>query len=185
MFRPVSGDAIDAMRSESLDLISDLNEMQRQLRQRARGSAEVLDCVTQLASLRHCLAERPRLVLLGESNSGKTALANMLMTDSVLPESILANTRHLTILRHSQSVSVTGITSAGATPLSQAALELASDVALQAVEVELPDPRLERFDLVDTPGISDPDDIQALQLRPGDLLIWCTVATQEIGRAHV
>jgi tRNA U34 5-carboxymethylaminomethyl modifying GTPase MnmE/TrmE len=160
------------------DLIIDIDDLLRNLNARSARFPALGDCIDRLVRLKTIVSKRPRVVLLGEGNSGKTALANLLLADEVLPESVVSNTRRPTVIRHSASVKVTGISSSGAHPLINTGFGLSTEMGLHAVEVELPNLRLQHFDLVDTPAFSDPDQLKAWNVRPSDLLIWCTLASQ-------
>jgi hypothetical protein len=183
-------------------LLADLREAQVKLRRRADLDPEMIGHAEALARLQARLAEKPRVIVLGEANAGKTSLVNLLLDQMLLPESVLANTRRPVVLRFAPSVVVTGLTPFGRLDLGRRDMDPGDmdpgdnglgdmrlgdmglgDIKpqqasiLHSLEVGLPNPRLTSFDLVDTPALST--SVQLDWLQPGaDLLLWCTVATQ-------
>ena len=157
-------------------LIADLRE--RQSRLDAAGSPSARARAGILRQLETIVTLRPRVVLLGESNCGKTSLANLLLEQPLLPDGVLANTRRPTILRYAQYFSISGLSRCGRLPLTDGKFQLPPGVELHAIEVAMPNPRLENFDLVDTPGLASLEQFRSWNLRTSDLLVWCTLATQ-------
>jgi hypothetical protein len=121
------------------------------------------------------LAQRPRVIVLGEGNAGKTSLVNLLLDQALLPGSVVANTRRPVVLRFAKSIVVTGVTPFGRLDLQQADGEPHYGSGLESLEIGLPNPKLAAFDLVDTPAMSAS---AQLDVGEADLLLWCTVATQ-------
>jgi hypothetical protein len=156
-------------------LLADLREAQAKLRRQADSCPGIIAHIDALARLEVRLAKRPRVIVLGEGNAGKTSLVNLLLDQPLLPDRVVTNTRRPVVLRFAESIVVTGVTPFGRLDLRQADAELQSGSSLQRLEIGLPSPKLASFDLVDTPAMSASAE---LELGTVDLLLWCTVATQ-------
>jgi Dynamin family len=159
-------------------LLADVREAQAKLRRWAAFDPGIMGYAEALERLEARLVLKPRLIVLGEGNAGKTSLVNLLLDQTLLPVSVLANTRRPLVLRFAQSFVVTAVTPLGRLDLGHGDIEPQHGSSLQRFEVGLPNPRLASFDLVDTPALSTSVQLDPLQLGAADLLLWCTVATQ-------
>jgi hypothetical protein len=159
-------------------LLADLRDAQAKLRLRADRAPGVIGCADALARLEARMSGKPRVVVLGEGNAGKTSLVNLLLDQVLLPESVIANTCRPVVLRFAETVAVEGVTRTGRLDLTRHDTEPPDRSVLHRLEVAIPSPRLASFDLVDTPALSTPAELDPLGLGPADLLLWCTVAMQ-------
>jgi len=159
-------------------LLADLSEAQAKLRQRADCNPAFVEHADALAKLEARISVRPRVVVLGESNAGKTSLTNLLLDQTIVPESVIANTRRPLVLRYAETARLTGITCNGKIDLAVSDAGPHQTSNLRSLEACIPNPRLAAFDLVDTPGLSTSAQLGALELRATDLVVWCTPATQ-------
>jgi hypothetical protein len=158
-------------------LLADLREAQIKLHRSADVDPGIKGDVEALARLEARLAAKPRVIVLGEANAGKTSVVNLLLDQMLLPESVLANTHRPVVVRFAPSVVVTGVTPFERLDLGPGDIKPQQASILQSIEVGLPNPRLASFDLVDTPAFSTSVQLDGLQ-PTADLLLWCTVATQ-------
>ncbi len=151
------------------------------LLQQAGGSLAVakpgIRAIIRLAAL---LARPMRIAVMGEANSGKSTLVNLLLGDATLPTLPFANTRLPTLLRHAPVPAIHGRAADG--QLIELDGEAGFDAAnLLRLEVSLPSPFLRTIELIDFPGMANPalgwtfDDSRWLR---ADGTIWATVATQ-------
>lgn len=124
-------------------------------------------------------AERPPCaVFLGDSNSGKTTAANSLLGDGLLPTGVISNTRYPTLVRYAEQVRAVAITTTGLRHPLLDEVDLPNQ-PISLIEVGLPNERLRRLEILDTPGGFDPDALPFLPgLPPIRIPVWCTVATQ-------
>jgi hypothetical protein len=119
-----------------------------------------------------------RLAVVGESNTGKSALTNLLLGLPVLPTLQISNTRVPTLIRYGDAPRAVGMLADGA--MAHLAEGSQTD-ALGHVQVQLPLPALRSCEIVDFPGFFDPllgydgVDMSAYRL---DAAIWCTFSTQ-------
>ncbi|MCC5973362.1 MAG: 50S ribosome-binding GTPase [Rubellimicrobium sp.] len=124
---------------------------------------------------------RPRLALMGEFSAGKSTLANLLAGTDRLPVQVTATELPPVWL----SATASGVTCVRLDG-REVALEddrLANvDLARTAyVRVGLGSGLLDRADLIDMPGISDPNmppEVWQRLLPEADAILWCTHATQ-------
>ncbi len=132
-----------------------------------------------LEALKARVMRRPRVVLLGEVNAGKSTLANALLGFGLLPHCVLHNTRIPIVLRHSDTFGAVLIADGGLRKrLDLQDPEILGANAATCVELEFPAPSLAAFDIVDTPGIATYRDLARLGLMERDIPVWCTVACQ-------
>jgi hypothetical protein len=165
------------------DIADALAQSQRRLQERgtAGGAAARLARLFELVGRR--LVRPPRIVLLGEFNSGKTTLANALIGADVLPTSFHANTRVPIRVFHSASASVElEMADRSRIPLVEAHGAPIGQARARFLHVGLPVERLKAFELIDTPGLAS-GLADLAQLDPGafghaSIAIWCTAATQ-------
>jgi hypothetical protein len=129
------------------------------------------------------LARPPRIVLLGEFNSGKSTLANALIGADVLPTSIHANTRLPVHVRYSAEPSLAvELADRTRNRLSEETFHLLRDGRARMLHVGLPVERLTAFELIDTPGLAsgmmtfDCANLEAC--ARANIAIWCTASTQ-------
>jgi len=159
-------------------LLADLSEAQAKLRLRVDRSPAIIEHADALAKLEALISVRPRVVVLGESNAGKTSLTNLLLDQAIVPDSVIPNTRRPLVLRYAETTRLTGITCNGTIDLTVGDAGQHCTSNLRSLEACIPNPRLAAFDLVDTPGLSTSEQLDAVEIQATDLVLWCTLATQ-------
>ncbi|OWY15214.1 hypothetical protein B6V72_01025 [Thioclava sp. F34-6] len=121
-----------------------------------------------------------RVLVAGEFSAGKTSLINGLLGEKVLPSHVTATALPPIWLVHGRDRGQIWIDKEEvARPLCDLA-QLNLEKACYCV-IAHGAPILERIDIIDTPGSSDPNmPMESWQrmLRYADLVIWCTNATQ-------
>lgn len=121
---------------------------------------------------------KPRLVLMGEFSSGKSTLSNILLGGPTLPVQVTA-TRLPPVHVSYGAPGAHAITRDGRAVEVDLA-HLTPD-SYRSLHVTMESDTLELCDLVDMPGISDPNmpsDTWDEVVGPNDHVIWCTHATQ-------
>ncbi|MGQ0611123.1 MAG: dynamin family protein [Paracoccaceae bacterium] len=124
---------------------------------------------------------RPRLVLMGEFSSGKSTLANILLGGPFLPMQVTA-TRLPPVYVSYGAPSALAVGQGGETrAIDPFDLGAPWWGGVSALHVTLQAELLQLCDLVDLPGISDPDLPEGAWdgiLGGADIVLWCTHATQ-------
>lgn len=164
-------------------LTEELQASCRRLEGIARTSASARPLARFVNRLAQRLARPPRIVLLGEFNSGKTTLANSLIGADVLPTSILANTRIPLLIKYSSAPTVDLELSDGSRrPLTEEAITAVSEGRADMLVVGLPVERLKSFELIDTPGLASGitrlDRSNLYACRRANIALWCTASNQ-------
>lgn len=124
---------------------------------------------------------RPRVALMGEFSAGKSTLTNLLLGADPLPVKTTATRVPPVWIAHGHGDPLREDPDGGLHPMGAAGLE---DVALddtRLIRMRMQSDILSLCDLVDMPGISDPNmdgQIWHELIEEADLVIWCTHATQ-------
>lgn len=174
------------------------------------------------AAARH-LSRPMRLAVMGEENSGKSSLINMVMRESVVPAGSLAGVRTRLLVRYGSETALhaVGVDGSRARLTSKALAKMTvpelrpgppsttviynasdpvrqepradlraiglplgvprpSDGAAKFIDITLPRDFLRRAELLESRLYPDDAEKKALRfaLKPMDLAIWCTLATQ-------
>jgi hypothetical protein len=156
----------------------------------AAGSHPALDGVGRAFGRIARAANRPpRIGILGESNSGKSSLANLLAGVPALPALPVANTRLPALLKYAPVPSVTVVYETGER-ITLSASENVPRGTVKRLEVGLPSGLLRSVEFLDLPGSSNVL-FSTRRQNPAsygiDAAIWTTVATQawrESERTH-
>jgi len=124
---------------------------------------------------------KPRIALMGEFSAGKSTLSNLLLGARPLPEKVTATRLSPVWISHGNQspyrVDMDGTTE----PVSLASLEKIPVEKTRVIRLFLEADILEVCDLIDFPGISDPNMASTIWERvlpEIDAVIWCTHATQ-------
>jgi hypothetical protein len=129
----------------------------------------------------HGVGAKPRLVLMGEFSAGKSTLSNILLGSNPLPMRVTATRLPPVVISHGPSAAFAIGKDGTRVPIALDALETVPLSETQSIELFMESEILELCDIVDMPGISDPDmplDVWQNVVGANDLVIWCTHATQ-------
>ncbi len=155
---------------------------------RARGQLERLGSAgTILAPAIHALRrtelrlERPlRMAVIGEFNSGKSTLSNLLVRIESLPTAVISNTCIPTLLYHAPRPEICAVYHDRRREWLRASSQAYSQNIFR-LEVGLPSERLRAVQILDLPGLADArfdGSTTDLTSHSVDLAIWCTLSTQ-------
>lgn len=145
---------------------------------------------SQFEKLSQVAHRRARVALMGEFSSGKSTLLNLIMAREVAQTQVTATHVPAVWLRRGTSAERVLFSYDGEITRDnneRTLLELGVDTCAM-VQVETDDTMLEKFDIIDTPGISDPlMEHTPLPLVAGfsDLVVWCSTAVQAWRQSEV
>jgi hypothetical protein len=124
---------------------------------------------------------KPVIALMGEFSAGKSTLSNLLMGGDQLPVQVVATRLPPVWIRHGTGPARRIDLEGHAHPVDPKDLDSIDLADTTCLLVESPQDILERCDLIDMPGISDPNMAPEVWLRllpRADAVLWCTHATQ-------
>ncbi len=144
---------------------------------------ELSEVVEETAAVR---AARPRILVAGEFGSGKTSLVNALLGEDLLPASVTSTALPPIWIRHGEGAPdclfLDGTVQRFASLAEMLAhLDGADLERISHCRLAHPSPLLRAFDLIDTPGGSDPGMPAASWERmvpEADMVVWCSPAVQ-------
>jgi len=125
--------------------------------------------------------KRPRVALMGEFSAGKSTLSNLLLGASALPVNVTATQLPPVWISKGSQAPYTVSTEGDEHEINLEELESVSVEGTSHIRVFHEADRLSQFDLIDMPGISDPNmaaDVWQRMIHHADVVIWCSHATQ-------
>lgn len=158
----------------AVDLRTALGDARRRLEALEHQDIALSACAAGLARMEAVLARPPRVVILGEVNSGKTSVADLLLGVGLLPSSVVANTQFPILIHYAETTALYAVSDTARRLVTADDLDALGDNGLRALEIGLNSERLKEFEILDTPALS-PD---RESIVDGDIRIWCTVATR-------
>jgi hypothetical protein len=133
-------------------------------------------CIAGLSRVEDVLRRPLRVVILGENNSGKTSVTDLIIGQGLLPTGVVSNTHVPVLVTYAETPAIYGVdydetriridSEDGDDPLT--------DLAYRAIQVALPIEGLKNYQILDTP----PSPTPAVFVADADIVIWCTVATR-------
>lgn len=163
------------MSSASALLIRRLRDARAQLAATKVDDPALSICVAGLVRLEEVLSRPVRVVILGEYNSGKTSVADLLIGDGLLPTSVVSNTKLPVLITYAETPALHGVDAGGGlVRIASRDDDALIDAPYRALQVALPLERLKGIQILDTPSMVKPDAF----VRDADIVIWCTVATR-------
>lgn len=127
------------------------------------------------------LPRKPRIALMGEFSAGKSTLTNLLLGSRPLPVKVTATRLPPVCISHGAERAVVTRTDGSEAEIALADLGQMDLDRARRIDLTLPSEALELCDLIDMPGISDPNmpaEVWQAVLPDIDGVIWCTSATQ-------
>lgn len=126
-------------------------------------------------------ARRPRLAFMGEFSAGKSTLTNLLIGSKPLPMKVTATQLPPVWLTYGEEGAHREDLDGELTPLDMNDLSDVVPEETRCIRISIKAEILELCDLIDMPGISDPNmspDLWQPVADQADLVVWCTHATQ-------
>ena len=139
---------------------------------------------TAVTTAEACLGQKPRktrLALMGEFSAGKSTLSKLFLGDAPLPVKVTATRLPPVWISHGESAAIAVGHDGSRTPIE---IDDIHDVRIEdtrLIRLYNPSETLEICDLIDMPGISDPNmssDVWLSVMDEVDSVVWCTHATQ-------
>lgn len=127
------------------------------------------------------LQRKPRLALMGEFSAGKSTLSNLLLGTDPLPTRVTATRLPPVWLSHGTAPARRIDFDGNAHELPGGILDCVTPETTRLVQLQMQSEMLELCDLIDLPGISDPNmprDLWQSVMDEVDVVVWCTHATQ-------
>ncbi|WP_295556774.1 hypothetical protein [uncultured Hyphomicrobium sp.] len=164
------------MSRESVEFAERLKAARERLVATNINDAALAVCISGLGRLEEALRKPLRVVILGENNSGKTSVADLLIGQGLLPTSVVSNTHVPVMIAHAEQAAVYGINYEGTRIRIDGDDDddALTDLSYRALQVFLPIAWLRGFQVLDTPPSVSP----AMFVDDADIVIWCTVSTR-------
>lgn len=124
---------------------------------------------------------KPRLGIMGEFSAGKSTLSNLLLGARPLPERVTATRLSPVWISQGTDAPVSVGTDGTETPVALEMIESLPVETTRCIRMSFQSDILELCDLIDFPGISDPNmdsEVWERMLDEVDMVLWCTHATQ-------
>ena len=124
---------------------------------------------------------KPRIALMGEFSAGKSTLSNLLLGSRPLPEKVTATRLSPVWISHGSRAPYRVDMDGSTEPVSLDRLEGIPVDETRYIRLFIESEILDLIDLIDFPGISDPNmdsTVWERVLPEVDAVIWCTHATQ-------
>lgn len=131
-------------------------------------------CIAGLQRMEEVLDRPLRVTIVGEYNSGKTSVADLLLGDRLLPTGVVSNTHVPVLISYAGQPAVYGVTDTDTRIRIDGGDDAPTALSFRALQVALPIERLKAYQILDTP----PTAIPAAFVAEADIVIWCTVATR-------
>jgi hypothetical protein len=169
-------------RKSWLSMLARMTGELREQRLKLQAIADVSppEVIQALACIEAQLVRPLRIAIVGEFNSGKSSLANLLLGIEGLPTAVISSTQIPTLLYHSVRPQVFVV---DRNDRRTEVRDIASipKTSIRWLEVGLPSPRLHGLEILDLPGLADPRferGMGDLMLATAHVLLWCTASTQ-------
>lgn len=123
----------------------------------------------------------PRVALMGEFSAGKSTLTNLLLAADPLPVKITATRLPPVWITYGTGHGLREDTQGNVHPLGNEGLANVVLEDTRLIQLQMQSDILQMCDLVDMPGISDPNMDSAVWrnvIAEADIVVWCTHATQ-------
>lgn len=124
---------------------------------------------------------RPKVALMGEFSAGKSTLSNILLGASALPVNVTATQLPPVWISQGSDAPYSVSTDGEEHPIDFGDLESVTVSGTSHIRIFNNAARLTDFDLIDMPGISDPNmaaEVWQSMIHHADIVIWCSHATQ-------
>lgn len=124
---------------------------------------------------------KPRIALMGEFSAGKSTLSNLLLGARPLPEKVTATRLAPVWMSYGDTPAYRVLVDGSTEPVSLDRLESIPVAQTHVIRLFMECDILDLCDLIDFPGISDPNmssEVWERMLPEVDAVIWCTHATQ-------
>lgn len=124
---------------------------------------------------------KPRLALMGEFSAGKSTLTNLLVGRQILPTRVTATRLPPVWISYGDEAAFVVSTDGTQTPISPEDLAGVPMESTAMIRLFFPSDALTLCDLIDMPGISDPNmpaEVWQSLIPQVDGVVWCTHATQ-------
>jgi GTPase SAR1 family protein len=174
------GDVLAAEHVPTVTLIQDLRRARHKLQRAAEPELRLSAAIRALLRTERRLGRPLRIAICGETNAGKSSLANLLAGIESLPTAVISNTLLPTLIYYAVEPEVWTVHASGARERLRGYSQIPR-AAIFRVEVGLPSPRLAATEILDLPGLTDSRSVGPvvdLAAHHVDAAIWCTVSTQ-------
>jgi hypothetical protein len=177
---PEAGEALDKAHSRTAKVVEELRQARISLERAASPELQLSPAIRALSRTEARLHRPLRVAILGDINSGKSSLANLLAGVDSLPTAVISNTRIPTLLYHAAVPEIWIEYEGGRRE------QLSGDSSLPhrpifRIDVGLPSHRLRSVQVLDLPGCIDPitgNVVVDAVAHNVDAAIWCTMSTQ-------
>lgn len=145
------------------------------------GAAAAAPAVRALRRLEQRLGRPLRIAVIGEFNSGKSTLANLLVRIESLPTAVISNTCIPTLLYHAPAPELFAVNHRRQRQRLRVSSPALRSHDVFRLEVGLPAARLRAIEILDMPGLADSrleDPAADLSRHAVDIALWCTLCTQ-------
>ena len=175
-----TGGALETAHGRTAKMVQELRQARLSLERVASPELQLSPAIRALSRTESRLDRPLRVAILGEINSGKSALANLLAGVDSLPTAVISNTRIATLLYYAAEPEIWVEYESGRRERLSGDFSLPQGPIFR-IDVGLPLHRLRSVQVLDLPGFTDPitgNVVVDAAAHNVDAAIWCTMSTQ-------